>query len=137
MLFHPLGPRPSEISGRLMLATILLFTLGTAGLFGWLILRQPRHPGERQAATIAELHDVSAALEAFKDDTGRYPTTEEGLAALVTPPLDLPAWSGPYLQTVPNDAWHRPFHYSLQMDLHSTGKDGIDGTPDDLTKDSK
>ncbi|MNF79303.1 Type II secretion system protein G precursor [compost metagenome] len=64
---------------------------------------------------------------------GRYPSTEQGLAALVAAPSDEPRWAGPYLQkAVPEDPWGRAYVYrspgeSGDFDLLSMGKDGQPG----------
>ncbi len=80
-------------------------------------------------------------LDAFEVDTGRYPTTEEGLRALIEAPAGVNGWHGPYLKrnTVQNDPWGRPYvyvcpgsHNTNGYDLHSFGPDGQDGTEDDI-----
>jgi general secretion pathway protein G len=81
----------------------------------------------------AQVDALEKALEAFRLDVDRFPTTEEGLAALQEAPADAPGWAGPYLKkTVPNDPWGRPFMYEEpgqhgEMDLYSYGKDGRPG----------
>jgi general secretion pathway protein G len=68
-----------------------------------------------------------------------YPSTAEGLGALVQPIADIPGWAGPYLdkQQVPLDPWNNPYQYELvNLDLYrvwSFGPDGVDGTDDDLS----
>jgi len=71
------------------------------------------------------------ALDAYRLDTGHYPSSEQGLAALVARPQDEPQWTGPYLQKdVPPDPWGRPYLYRIpgqnggDFDLFSYGKDG-------------
>lgn len=60
----------------------------------------------------AQLDAFRKALEAFRIDNGRYPTTEEGLQALVTAPAGASRWHGPYLQdAVPTDPWGSPYRY--------------------------
>lgn len=60
----------------------------------------------------AQLDAFRKALEAFRIDNGRYPTTAEGLAALVTAPAGAPHWHGPYLQdNVPLDPWGSAYQY--------------------------
>jgi general secretion pathway protein G len=81
----------------------------------------------------AQLDALDKALDQFRLDVGRYPTTEEGLQALVTAPSNEPAWSGPYLKKgVPPDPWGRPYLYVQpgthgDFDLLSYGKDGRAG----------
>ena len=141
MLFHPLGPGPSEVFRWLIITMVLAVVLGCGGFFAYVGIGHTDRDYRRKA-TIAELHKLSSALEAFYTDTGRYPTPAEGLHVLVTAPQDLPGWNGPYVDKVPLDEWGHPYHYSLAKDLqsvnlHSVGKDCIDGTADDLTKDSQ
>jgi general secretion pathway protein G len=84
----------------------------------------------------------STALEAFKIDSGRYPTSIEGLDALVARPKEVESWNGPYILRLRPilDPWGRPYQYTLPgtldqggFDIVSLGKDGIPNTADDLT----
>lgn len=81
-----------------------------------------------------QMENISAALDLFHLDTGRYPVTQEGLTALVRAPIDAMGWNGPYLKgaTVPNDPWGRAFYYrapgqSVPFELGSYGPDGREG----------
>jgi general secretion pathway protein G len=73
------------------------------------------------------------ALDQFRVDVGRFPTTEEGLNVLRTRPVDNAKWNGPYLmKAVPNDPWGRPYIYRApgtkgDFDVTSYGKDGVPG----------
>lgn len=84
-------------------------------------------------AAQAQLSALQKALDTYRVDVGRYPTTEQGLAALNTRPQNEPKWSGPYLQkAVPPDPWGRPYLYKSpgehgDYDLLSFGKDGQAG----------
>jgi general secretion pathway protein G len=85
------------------------------------------------SATKTQVEMLGSALDAFRLDVGRYPTTAEGLNALITNP-GIEGWSGPYLRknVVPNDAWKRPFQYQSpgthgEYDLFSYGADGSPG----------
>lgn len=86
----------------------------------------------KQSATKAQIELLGQALDQFRLDTGRYPTTSEGLNALQTDP-GAPGWDGPYLKKgVPNDPWGRPYHYESpgihgDYDLLSYGVDGSPG----------
>ena len=82
--------------------------------------------------------NVASALKTFEVDVGRYPTTEEGLQALMEAP-DVAGWRGPYLERVAADAWGRPLVYRcpgtdhpVEFDLFSVGPDGVEGTADDI-----
>ena len=60
----------------------------------------------------AQIDALDKALDEFRLDMGRYPTTEEGLDILVAPPSNEPSWAGPYLKKgVPMDPWGRPYVY--------------------------
>jgi general secretion pathway protein G len=81
----------------------------------------------------AQIDALEKALEQFRLDVDRYPTTEEGLAALQQAPQGVNGWLGPYLKkAVPLDPWGRPFIYREpgehgEIDLYSYGKDGRPG----------
>lgn len=84
-------------------------------------------------AARAQIDALEKALDQYRLDLGRYPTTEQGLAALVERPAGEQKWSGPYLKkAVPNDPWGRPYNYRQpgehgEYDLLSLGKDGQPG----------
>jgi len=82
----------------------------------------------------AQIEAFEKALDTYRLDVGRYPTTEEGLAALMTaPPANAGKWNGPYLKKgVPQDPWGRPYQYRApgsqgEYEIVSTGKDGQAG----------
>ena len=82
----------------------------------------------------AQLDAFDKALATYRLDTGRYPSTEQGLKALVERPSDEPKWSGPYLaKALPLDPWSHPYVYRQPGDpghdyeLLSYGKDGQRG----------
>jgi general secretion pathway protein G len=81
----------------------------------------------------AQLAGLEKALDTFRLDVGRYPTTEEGLAALVNKPGTVTQWNGPYLKKeVPLDPWGHPYQYqspgaNSDFELRSYGKDGQPG----------
>ncbi len=86
-----------------------------------------------QGAARAQIEALAKALDTYRLDTGRYPSPEAGLAALVTAPSGETRWQGPYLQkAVPLDPWGRAYIYQLSangndFDLKSLGKDGAAG----------
>lgn len=81
-------------------------------------------------AAQAQIHSLTTALDQYRLDVGHYPTTEQGLAALLANPDNDPKWNGPYLQkSVPADPWGKPYVYKSpgdhgEFDLASLGKDG-------------
>lgn len=78
----------------------------------------------------AQIDALEKALHQYRLDVGSYPSTENGLAALITQPNNEPRWQGPYLsKTAPQDPWGRPYVYkypgdNAEFDLFSMGKDG-------------
>jgi general secretion pathway protein G len=81
----------------------------------------------------AQIDALEKALDQYRLDTGHYPTTEQGLAALNTRPSNEARWDGPYLKKeVPPDPWGKPYIYRQpgehgEFDLFSNGKDGQPG----------
>lgn len=79
----------------------------------------------------AQLEDLSAGLDLFKLDVGRYPTGDEGLRVLVESGDSIVGWNGPYLRKkkIPLDPWNREYVYAVPgqgyaYDLYSLGADG-------------
>jgi general secretion pathway protein G len=93
------------------------------------------------SATKASIRGTSVALQAFEVKAGRFPTSEEGLQALVDKPGDLneDEWDGPYLEETPRDSWNQEFIYkspgdqNRDFDLISKGPDKAEGTDDDIS----
>lgn len=85
----------------------------------------------------AQIASMSAALDAYRLDNGRYPTTQQGLGALWQAPTVEPRtgnWRGPYMrQTLPADPWGAPYVYRAPGDRTPSGFDlssfGGDGAP--------
>lgn len=88
-------------------------------------------------AARAQIDALEKALDQYRLDNGRYPTTEEGLKSLMERPASASKWSGPYLKkAVPLDPWERPYIYKApgehgEYDLSSLGKDGQPGGTDE------
>jgi general secretion pathway protein G len=81
----------------------------------------------------AQIDSLEKALDQYRLDMRRYPSTEEGLEALVTKPSAAASWSGPYLKKgVPADPWGRAYLYRApgqkgEFELFSYGRDGKPG----------
>ena len=81
----------------------------------------------------AQLDALGKALDQYRLDTGHYPTSEQGLAALNARPANEPKWEGPYLKkAAPQDPWGKAYFYKQpgehgEYDLLSYGKDGQPG----------
>ena len=81
-----------------------------------------------------EIDQIGQTLDLFKLENGRYPTTQEGLQALVTAPPGMTTWAGPYWKkpTVPKDPWGHEYKYQSPgthgaYDIISLGADGVEG----------
>jgi len=94
----------------------------------------------RITAARTEISYLETALDSFEVDTGRYPTTDEGLSALVEEPNDVTNWHGAYIKRgVPSDPWGNPYSYrqpgdhnTTDYDLYSYGPNGQEGGDDDI-----
>lgn len=100
----------------------------------------------RRAAAQADIEaNLAVALDLYELDNGNYPSTEQGLSALITAPTSTPVpenWNGPYLKKrkIPLDPWGRSYKYvcpgvhnTEDYDLFSLGPDGVEGGGDDVT----
>jgi len=95
-------------------------------------------------AANTQIKAFKTPLQAYRLDIGDFPSSSQGLEALLAPPSDLPnenKWFGPYLDsiTVPKDPWDNPYGYEYPgknqeewPDIWSFGPDGQDGTEDDI-----
>ena len=93
-------------------------------------------------AAKTDIANLEVALDSFEIDTGRYPTSNEGIRALVNEPSNVNenAWKGPYLKRgVPRDPWNNEYIYKYPgqynqygYDLFSFGPDMLQGTEDDI-----
>ena len=113
---------------------VVLVILGLlAGLVGPQILR---YLGSAKSDTAQlQIEELGAGLHL---EVGRYPTTDEGLAALVEEPTGVNNWNGPYLKkkTVPKDPWGNDYNYrspgeNAIYDLYSLGQDNMEGGEDE------
>jgi general secretion pathway protein G len=127
----------------------LLLVVTIIGVLAALVV--PRFFGRSQQARIAGAKQeivgtMGVALDLFEQDTGRYPTTEEGLQVLISSGSQgaVAGWNGPYIKSavVPRDPWGREYHYQYPSqltsvpglyDMVSAGPDGQLGTEDDVT----
>ena len=102
----------------------------------------PRLAGRTETAKkkVAEADikvNIPTALKLYDLDNGSYPTTEEGLAALIMASASVSEWQGPYLEAKPKDPWGREYQYkspgihrSYDYDLYSLGKHGVESQDD-------
>ncbi len=86
----------------------------------------------------AEISNIGSALKFYRLDNFAYPTSEQGLEALVTKPNDpnVKNWkSGGYLDRLPKDPWGNPYQYlnpgvNSELDIYTLGRDGRPGGED-------
>jgi general secretion pathway protein G len=122
----------------------LLVVMAILGLLAALVL--PNYIRKIDTTKIqaarTQITSFGTALDSFRLDVGRYPTTDEGLDALRRKPSSADRWDGPYLQKeIPVDPWNHPYVYKAPgdhggFDLMSYGADGTpggDGDNKDIT----
>jgi len=89
--------------------------------------------GAKTKTTLIQIKDLEQSLEMYKLDVGRFPTTDQGLNALMQKPSGVVGWNGPYLKSaVPLDPWRQEYNYkypgdNAEMDIYSYGQDGAKG----------
>jgi len=108
-------------------------------ILGGSLLRKSE--GTKKKLTVTSIAAFEDALERYKLDVGRYPSTEEGLQALFTAPKMASDWDGPYIEK-PSffDPWRESYIYRSTTDrpgwnyeIVSKGPDKVEGTEDDIT----
>lgn len=128
------------------LIEILLVVL-IIGMLAAMVL--PRLSGRSEQAKVAAAKtdvtvNIPTALKLYELDNGFFPSTDQGLMALVRKASDYPVpdnWNGPYIERIPLDPWRRPYVYQSpgkyrphDYDLYSRGKDFADeSVADDIT----
>ncbi|MCE2573542.1 type II secretion system major pseudopilin GspG [Motilimonas eburnea] len=94
-----------------------------------------------QQKVVSDIIALENSLDMYKLDNSRYPTTDQGLEALVSKPAGSPEprnyREGGYLKRLPNDPWGNPYLLTSpgekgNIDIFSTGPDGEEGTDDDI-----
>lgn len=121
----------------------IMFVVAIIGIL--LSIAIPRIAGRTQKTKIKaarlQIAQFKTALGAYEMDVGSFPTTSQGLKALVERPPDVPEedWQGKYMDNIPKDPWHEEYIYrspgehNPDYDLFSKGPDRQEGTEDDIT----
>ena len=113
-----------------LLVVLAILTL-LAGIVGPRVLGQLG--GAKSKTAVVQIAVLDKSLELFKLDVGRYPTTAEGLQALVKQPGSIAGWNGPYLKGAPpNDPWGNAYRYTSPVanggfEIVSLGADNAPG----------
>lgn len=112
---------------------VVLVILGMlAGLVGPRLFSNVDKSKVKTAETQVKM--LRGSLQTYRLDVGSYPTTEQGLSALMKAPADVPSWQGPYLEDqLPKDPWGKEYVYKSPVSnlqgfaLYSLGADGKEG----------
>ena len=142
---RPRATRQAEQGFTLVEMLVVIAIIGLImGLIGPRVLNYLSE--SRVKAAKIQMQSFASALDLFNLDAGRYPSTAEGLTALVRQTPGVAAWNGPYLKggKVPNDPWNNPYIYRAPgehgafdiISLGSDGQEGGSGTAADISLDS-
>lgn len=125
--------KTSQFGFTLLELLVVLVILGLlASLVGPQVLRQLS--GSKTKTAALQIKELGTALDLYRLEVGRYPTSSEGLSALISAPANARGWNGPYLtkKTVPQDPWGNDYQYRApgqqgEFDLFSLGADNQEG----------
>jgi len=106
------------------LIELMVVVIIIAALAGMVLPRLlPRAEEAKKLIAVGDIASITQALNLYRLDNDKYPTTEEGLNALMTKPASARNWKGPYLEKQAFDPWKRKYEYKYPG-AHNTG--GID-----------
>ena len=127
-------PAPGAVAGFTLLELLVVMVI-IGLLAGYVGPKYFAQVGKSEIKVAkSQMVALEKALDQYRLDTGHYPTSDEGLAALNSKPANETKWDGPYLKkAVPPDPWGNPYIYKIpgehgsEFDLYSYGKDGQPG----------
>ena len=129
-------------AGFTLLEMVIVLGIIAVLLGGSIALMGGIGDGAKLQRVTADFNAIGSSLKTYKINAGNYPTTQQGLSALVTKPTSTPVpkrWVS-VLKKLPLDPWNNEYGYKFpgkkdpsEFELISKGKDGIDGTEDDLS----
>lgn len=125
--------RRRTVGFTLLEILVVLVILGLmASLVGPQLFKQLG--GSKTRAAQLQIQELSAALDLYRLELGGYPSTEQGLEALISKPRNVENWNGPYLKknVIRMDPWGNPYQYRApgqngEFDLWSLGADKREG----------
>ena len=138
MRFMRLQPTPARARAHAQTGFTLIELLVVIALLAMLIglvgpaLMKQLDSSKTKTAKL-QIEEIAKSLDIYKLDTGRYPTTAEGLAALDKKPGSVSGWNGPYMKDgVPTDPWGNPYRYANPgpgggLEIASYGADNAPG----------
>ncbi len=131
---------PSQAGFTLIELLVVMVILGLlAALVGPNLVSQG---GKARVKTArVQIANFSTALDAFALDTGRYPSSQQGLEALISAPSGVNMWDGPYMKKIPKDPWGNDYQYTgpgdgndyVVMSYGADGRAGGEGDESDIS----
>ncbi len=125
---------PNKMNGFTLIEVMVVVVI--LGILAAVIIPNVVGKDEQARRTLSQtsLSNVANALEMYRLDNHKYPTTQEGLEALVNKPASAKVFpQGGYLKNLPNDPWDNPMQYvspgaaGKPYELYSFGSDGQEG----------
>jgi general secretion pathway protein G len=130
----PLRKRISRYQDGFTLIELMVVIL-IIGLLATIVVQNLRNATDRakRVKAQADISQIKSALDRYYLDAGSYPTSDQGLPALIAAPTtgnDPKDWGGPYIERIPPDPWGHPYFYQSDGNeylLKSYGADGVEG----------